>query len=268
MIIHFIQRASWAAGAWSICLLSPPLSGDEEQISFNEIAAIHRDVIVPIPSEIFSVLDQFKINRSDWRTQLKVPDEIDCQNRTHFALFLGRIVAEGFLAVEAQDKEAIRSLGRSVLSVSEELGLRDAIIKHSKSIIDEADRGDWAAVRAEFDATRQTVRETMNRRRDQDLAHCVSVGGWIRGTEIVTALIQRRYSSEASEILHQPELLAHFLATFNKGPSFKRDARLREITTRLQQLKPLMASDSGFPRDQVEKIHALCQGLRLATLSP
>ena len=62
------------------------------------------------------------------RSRRGKPAEIEISMRS----FLGRVVAEGFLAVEAQDREAIRSIGRTVLSVAEELGLRSAVIKHTK----------------------------------------------------------------------------------------------------------------------------------------
>ncbi len=244
------------------------LQGDDEVVAFNEIATVHRDVIVPIPSEIFSVLDDFEVQRSVWRDQLQVPTNLQCQDRTHFALFLGHIVAEGFLAVEAQDREAIRSLGRSVLSVAEELGLRQTILRHSKSIIEKAEDGDWDAVRQEFDATRHTVRETMNRRRDQDLAHCVSVGGWIRGMEIVTALMAGKYRAKAAEILSQPELISHFIETFESHPRFGNENRMRSVIKGLRSLQPLMTRTGPATRQEVNQINAICQGLRKETLSP
>ncbi len=250
------------------CPFFPLAWGSEDVIAFNEIATIHREVIVPIPSEVFNVLDQFDVTRNDWRRQLKVPEEADCQNRTHFALFLGRVVAEGFLAVEAEDGDAIRSLGRQVLSVAEELGLRQAVIKHSKSIIEEAERGDWEAVREEFDATRQTVRDEMERRRDQDLSHCVSVGGWIRGTEIITAIIDQHYTPKSSEILYQPQLLEHFTSTFKENRRFQRDRRMRTIIGKLDELQPFMAKEGVIDRDQVRKIHRICAKLSTDTISP
>lgn len=252
-------------------LAALPLTGfaaGDEVIPFNEIATVHREVIVPIPSEVFNVLDGFEVTRNHWRRQLKVPQDERCEDRTHFALFLGRVVAEGFLAVEAQDREAIRSLGRTVLSVAEELGLRQAVIKHSKSIIEEADEGNWAAVRAEFDATRHTVRDEMERRRDQDLSHCVSVGGWIRGTEIITALISENYAPNKSEILHQPQLLDHFTSTFKGNPRFQRDPRMKHIILKLEELQPLMSGEGVITLENVKRIHSISQQLGAETLSP
>ena len=152
--------------------------GDENSISFTEIASVHRDVIVPIPGEIFNVMDRFAVDRRDWAEQLQLPKDRNCRNRTHTALFLGSVVAEGFVAVEAQDGNAVTKLGRKVLDLADSLGMKQDVLRHSKSIIDAANDGQWDTVRQEFDATRQTVRDVMERRRDDDLARCVSIGGW------------------------------------------------------------------------------------------
>ena len=256
--------------ALGILLAAPTaaMADGADVIKFSEIANKHEKVVVPIPSEIFNVLDKFNVARSDWRLELKVPERETCRDRTQYALFLGRVVAEGFLAVEAQDQEAIRKIGRTVLSVAEELGLRDAVIKHTKAIVDEANDGDWTAVRGEFDATRQTVRDEMERRRDQDLAQCVSVGGWIRGTEIITALINRSYSAKKSEILHQPQLLEHFTTTFKEIRSFQRSPRMQKVIAGLDQLQPLMTEEGVISKKRVASIHSISARLRKETLTP
>ena len=110
-------------------------AADEETIGFSEIAAVHSEVIVPVPSEIFNVLDKFKVRKSEWHGELQVPKERDCSGRTHTALFLGSVVAEGFLAVQAEDGKAVSEIGQAVLDLADELGLRDEVLKHSKSII-------------------------------------------------------------------------------------------------------------------------------------
>ncbi|NCF94702.1 MAG: hypothetical protein GWQ05_27655 [Verrucomicrobiaceae bacterium] len=267
--LHSLSRSK-VLPALGILLAAPiaAMADEADVVRFSEIAKKHKKVVVPIPSEIFNVLDKFDVARNDWRDELKVPERGTCRDRNQYALFLGRVVAEGFLAVEAQDREAIRSIGRTVLSVAEELGLRSAVIKHTKAIIDEANDGDWSAVREEFDATRQTVRDEMEKRRDQDLAQCVSVGGWIRGTEIITALINRDYSAKKSEILHQPQLLDHFTTTFKEVRSFQKSPRMKKIIAGLDKLQPLMTDEGVISKQRVADIQSISAQLRKETLTP
>lgn len=242
--------------------------GDNETIGFSEIAAIHSEVVVPVPSEIFNVLDKFDVRRSQWNNELQVPKDRNCSGRTHTALFLGSVVAEGFLAVQAKDGPAITELGEAVLQLADELGLRDVVLKHSKSIIDAANQGAWEKVREEFDATRQTVRDTMEQRRDQDLAHCVSVGGWVRGTEIITSIIRENYSPQKAEILHQPDLLLHFSQLFRNMERVRKDERLRSLVVALDELKPLMSRQGAISAADVVAIHRICNRLARTVILP
>src|SRR5690606_19356824 len=119
-------------------------------------------------------------------------------------------VADGFIAVQAQDKQIVQDIGRDVLALATALGVRDDVLKHCQSIDDAADAADWDKVREELDATQTTVREKMNRMQDGALAECISIGGWLRGTAVVTDLIGKDWSAERSELLFQPDLTDYF----------------------------------------------------------
>ena len=108
----------------------------------------------------------------------------------------------------------------------------------------------------------------MKRRRDQDLAQCVSVGGWVRGTEIITSIIGRDFTAKKSEILYQPQLLEHFTTTFKENRRFQRDPRMKTIIRRLEQLQPFMARDGAITQNQVKRIHGICAQLGKETISP
>lgn len=126
------------------------------------------------------------------------------------ALVFGSTVAEGFIAVQAERGESIQDVGRRVLRLSESLGLGDAVVPHCQSIIDAAGEKEWRRVREELDRTQQTVRTTMEKLRDDDLANLVSLGGWLRGTEAVTAIVSGTYSPDKAELLNQPDIVRHF----------------------------------------------------------
>jgi hypothetical protein len=50
----------------------------------------------------------------------------------------------------------------------------------------------------------------MNELKSQQLAQLVSLGGWLRGTEALTALLLQNYSNQEAELLRQPALLNYF----------------------------------------------------------
>src|ERR1700742_4300678 len=61
------------------------------------------EVVVPVPSEIFSVLD--KLGTPSWKDELREIKLPDTTNRLNLSLVFGTVVAEGFVAVQAQDKQ-------------------------------------------------------------------------------------------------------------------------------------------------------------------
>lgn len=168
-------------------------------------------VVVPVPGEIFSVMD--KLGAPDWAGQLRSVESELSADRVELSLNFGATVAEGFLAVQAEEAEAVKELGRRLLKLGAALGIEDRVVPHYQSILESAESADWKAVRAEIDRTQQTVRMSMEELRDGDLATLVSLGGWLRGTETLTSLIAESYSGDRAELLNQPDLVLHFVET-------------------------------------------------------
>ena len=131
-------------------------------------------------------------------------------NRAQVALLLGTVIADGFIAVEAEDSERVKQIGQEVLNLADAINVRKAVIARSKSIIDTAEAKNWRAVREELDGALQDVRGAMVELGDADLAQSVSIGGWIRGTEVLTSIVGKNYSTSGAELLNQPELLNYF----------------------------------------------------------
>ena len=149
-------------------------------------AAIVRGVLVPVPREIFLALDRFAY--SNWRA-VQRPDLAQWRppgDQVRNALLLGALIAEGFVAVEAEDLAETKDVGRAVRTLSHGLGIEKAALRRSRSIIDHATSGDWIGVRKEWDEVMPDVQQGMDQIRSEQLAQLVSVGGWLRGVEVLS----------------------------------------------------------------------------------
>lgn len=219
------------------------------------------DVVVPVPSEIFSVLD--KLGEPNWRQELKKLPDTNTTDRTRLSLLFGTTVAEGFVAVQAQDRKAVEDIGKEVIDLAKALGLSKSVLPHAQSILDAADKNNWPAIRKEFDLTQKTVRDTMEQMKDGDLSQCVSVGGWLRGTAAVTSVVGKNFSSDRSELLNQPMLVNHFIGSIAKMPAGSRKhPMLQSISKGLEDVKRIMDSSAkGFSKDSVSQIGETCNGL-------
>lgn len=215
------------------------------------------EVIVPVPSEIFSALD--RLGDPDWKAQITRSDRPAFTERTDVALLLGATVADGFIAVQAEDNKSVENVGRDVLALSTALGLREDVLKHCQAIDDASKGANWDAVRHELDATQATVKAKMESLRDGALAECVSVGGWLRGTEVITSVIGKSFSKDRAELLYQPDIADYFNDALEEMLTRARNpAKLKSIADGLAQLREIMQSgDENLSEKSVNEMHRI-----------
>lgn len=222
------------------------------------------DVLVPVPSEIFNTLDKFA--HSNWRA-VQRPELAQWRphgEQTEIALLLGVVIAEGFIAVEAEDAAEVKSIGRAVLALARGLGVERAALRRSRSIVEHAEKGDWPAVRKEWDGVLPDVQQGMKELKSEQLAQLVSLGGWLRGTEALTALVLQNYSRDHAELLRQPALLDYFEKQL---AGMSGDIRTNPIIGRMREdirkIRLLLASKDGkISREKVKEIATIAEELR------
>lgn len=219
------------------------------------------DVVVPVPSEIFSVLD--KLGDPNWKDEVRKVKTPDTTDRMELSLVFGSVVAEGFVAVQAKDKVAVENIGHDVITLSTRLGLGKSVTRHAQSILDAVKKEDWKAVRKELDQTQATVRAEMDRMRDGDLAQCVSLGGWLRGTTSVTSVVSKAYTQDRAELLNQPMLVEHFSkAVTGMSVTARNNKLVTAIGKGLIKIrKDMDVTDGNFPPDKVHSIQSTCEDL-------
>jgi len=245
-------------------ILSPVMKADNppKKISLSDFpAAAVEEVVVPVPSEIFAVLD--KLGNPNWKGQLRDGKVRTPEDRSRTALLLGNVIAEGFVAVEAEDTERVKELGRQVLTLAEAINVRKSVIARSKSITDKADQRDWKGVRAEFDGALQDVRGAMQELNDQDLSQLVSLGGWLRGTEVLTSIVTSGFSKDGTELLHQPELVNYFDRCIGSmGGRLRKNPLVTSIRDVLRKIGPIVNEGGDkITLEQVKSIHDLTHGV-------
>jgi len=222
---------------------------------------VMEDVVVPVPSEIFAVLD--KLGEPNWRQEMRPLKSIPSSDRPLLSLLFGTAVAEGFIAVEAEDRKGVEDIGREVIKIATALGLSKAVTPHANAILEAANKSDWSTIRKKFDLTQTTVRATMESMKDAPLAQCVSVGGWLRGTAAVTSVVGKNYSNDRAELLYQPMLVEHFLSQLGRMPGKVKDhAAVKSALAGLAEIKAVMdRSGDGFAPESVSQISKVCEGI-------
>jgi hypothetical protein len=181
------------------------------------------------------------------------------QDRALIAISSGRVIADGLLAVIAERPSRVEPCARALARYAKGLGVSDHVNKHSKSILEKAAKESWLEVRRELVKAQADIEAGMMALKDEEIAHLVSLGGWIRGIEIVAALVAMDYSPERAQRLVQPEALDYFIDRIGTlNPRLRRNELFNVIETNLKAIRILSGSEEKSPSEEdVKKIRNL-----------
>ena len=226
-----------------------------KRIDIKQLSRKVEDVVVPLPNEVFGALN--KLGGVNWREYVRNEKGSNFTERPRIALLLGSVIADGFIAVQAEDAPTVKDIGQRVLKLAGGIGVGNSITGHAKAITEAADKRNWAGVRTELDRTQNSVQKAMNEVGDQKLSQLVSLGGWLRGTEVLTAVVNHRFSEDGAELLRQPDLVDFFHTRLQSMPEFNMKL-LTDIQEALGQVRPMVDVGEGkVSPDSVKKINEI-----------
>jgi hypothetical protein len=247
------QKARTAEEAASIEHVREELGINEFTAPSIELLFRELDELRPIPFE--------KV----WRD---LPDT-QPQSRAQLALTAGGVIADGFLAVAAEKRSRIEPVGRTLLKLAKGLGVGDHITKHSRSILEKAAQNEWPDVKTELVRAQADTEAGMMALKDEEIAHLVSLGGWLRGLEITSGLVAENYSSARASRLVQPELIDYFIDRANTlNPRLKETRPIQVIEKNLTQIRSMIARpvDTPMALEEVKLLRDLAREMNRAIL--
>src|SRR6059036_4333479 len=248
MVLFSKRLNSMVAAVFSLALCAHGAQAPRH-VNINQLSTTVEDVVVPLPNEIFGALN--KLGAVNWKEHVRSDKGPNFTERPRIALLLGTVIADGFIAVQAEDTATVKEIGQRVLALAKGIGVGNSITPHAKAIVEAADKRNWENVRQELDRTQNSVQQAMNEVHDEKLSQLVSLGGWLRGTEVLTSVVKQRFSNDGAELLHQPDLLSYFQTRLEAMPEFKLPI-IRQIQDALGEVKPLI--DVGNPHIAAESV--------------
>ena len=268
---HFRVDSEFIMSALKLCFLiqavlaMPALAQtpSEQNSPLPSQAKQVHGLAVPVPKEIFRTLDQFR--DANWRavTRPEVARWKSHGDQAQIATLLGVAIAEGFIAMEAKDSAEVKNIGNSVLKLARGLGVEKSALRRSRSIIEYADKEEWVEARKEWDSVFSDLQSGMIEIKSQELAQLVSFGGWLRGTEALSALVLQNYSPERSNLIRQTALIDYLEEQLH---AMSGDIRARPIVVKLldgiHTIRTLVESENGpLSEETVRKVHGVCAEL-------
>jgi hypothetical protein len=221
-------------------------AAESGHLSADQLAkAVKSDSIsIPTPGELFSALG--KAGKTNWAGQYRGPIPVTYRNRAQIALNLGGLIADGFIAVEAKDTQQVKNIGSDIIKLAKALGVSEKLLGRGNSISEFADNNEWDTLQEELEATQNEVKSSMQSHADQDLVILVTLGGWIRGTQVVTSAIMQNYDGGSAKALRQPALV-HFMQSKigEISPELRAEPLVKNVSEQLGEVEKLVSFPPG-----------------------
>src|SRR5437868_8211998 len=241
-----------------IPVVSTAKAEEARRLSADQMTkAVGTDSIsVPTPGELFAALA--KTEKINWSGQYRGPMPVTYRNRAQIALNLGGLIADGFIAVEAKDGQQVKNIGSDIIKLAKSLGVSEHLLGRGKSINEFAESNEWDTLQEELEATQNEVKSSMQSHADQDLVILVTLGGWIRGTQVVTAAIVQNYDERSARVLRQPALVHFMQSKINEiSPELRSEPLVKDVSAELGKIEKLVSFPPGKTPDieEVRKVN-------------
>src|SRR5213075_1405606 len=227
-----------------------------------EKAVRSESISIPTPGELFAALG--KSEKTNWSGQYRGPMPVTYRNRAQIALNLGGLIADGFIAVEAKDSQQVKNIGSDIIKLAKALGVSENLLSRGNSINEFAEQNEWDTLQEELEATQNEVKSSMQSQADQDLVILVTLGGWIRGTQVVTGAIMKNYNAADAKVLREPALVHFMQSKLNAiSPELRQEPLVKDVSEQLTGIEKLVsfpeskapsAEDVGKLNDAVSKL--------------
>ena len=172
-----------------------------EELAVNEFTA-------PSIAKLFDTL-QFLMPLPISEVARKMPARMS-QDRADLAIELGFLIADGFLVVQAEQLDQVEELAKDLTRYGKALGAGDRVNRHAASLLDSARDKNVEQLKKELSATQRDVEAELVSLRDADLAHLISLGGWIRALEVSTVAVDNQFSVERARKVMREDIADYY----------------------------------------------------------
>lgn len=172
-----------------------------EELAINEFTA-------PSIAKIFESL-QALAPLPPTQFQREVPARMPL-NRADLAVELGFLIADGFLVVQAGELGKVEKLAEDLTRYGKALGAGDRVNRHAASLLESAREQKVDQLKQELAATQKDVERELVALRDADLAHLISLGGWVRALNVASSAVEKQFTVERAKLILREDIADYY----------------------------------------------------------
>ena len=246
LILCLLADLGLAAPSPSASPTASPIAESHAALSSAQMAqAIKTDsVTIPTPGELFAALG--KPAKPDWAVALSRADPDELPNPRADRAQPRRVDRRRIHRRRSAGPQQVKNIGGDIVKMAKALGVSENILSRGNSINQFAENDEWSTLQEELEATQNEVKASMQSHRDQDLVILVSLGGWIRGAQVVSGVVAKNYDEKLGQVLRQPELLRFIRSKIAQiSPDLQNDPLVKSVNEQLGAIEQTVATPFG-----------------------
>lgn len=251
--------------ATALVLNSGAQTAEAPKPAFNKESAERAPLPLPNPYDKLLAIEQGlgedKVNWTALADSLAVdvdPNNVD--GRADTAMALGVKIADGMVAIKAQDIEKLNRSADQLEALGKKLGATDADLQRARAVRDFANRGEWLMVFLELGFLQADITQRLNTPENKDTRILVIASGWLQGGRYASSLILDNYTPDLSNILREPLLADELRKQLDALPDeMQKSPKVAQLRQALEQASPIVSVGLNEPiaKDDVARLKSI-----------
>lgn len=257
----------------SVTVLNP-LAG-QEKAAFNPANAKVQPVGLPSPIDKFLGLDLALKNETVPWGQIYNDVSGDAESSSlksepDICLALGVKIADGVMAIKAQDANALNRCAEQIEELAGKLGVTKEELDRAEKVRADANRGKWFNVFLELGFLQTDILKALQKDGNIQRRTLIIAAGWLQGAHYAAVVIDERYTPELSNFLREPMLVGAMLEEIKTLDAETRaSARVNKLEAALTELYDIVniPLDGTISAERVKRMTELSGELASEFLS-
>jgi hypothetical protein len=227
-----------------VILTTPGIIGCKKEKEEAKQKYILEKIIIPPPNMIFAALQSS--GTINWKTIITYNDETNYTSFEKIALNLGIRVADGFVAIMAENRNDMTRMGKAIKVLAKKIGIGDQILQKT----------------GEIDSN---IINELEQRQDYEVSYFCNLGAWFEALFIASKSLNEKYDPQMAENLRQKGLVDVFLEGFDMlSEKTKEDPLVQLIKEKLTAIGPLLDFPRGksLSRENAKKLFEITTDLK------
>jgi len=251
--------------ALGLCVNAPAQEAEEPKPEFDKSKAEKAALPMPNPyDKLLAIEETVGEDKIDWNALgdgIAVDVEAnEIEGRPDAAMALGVKIADGIVAIKAQNAEKLNRSADQLEALGKKLGATDDDLKRARQVRDLANRGEWLMVFLELGFLQADIMQKLASPENKDERTLVIASGWLQGARYATSLIEQNYTPELSNILREPVLAGELNTQVSSlAGEIASSPKVQAVGKAVAEAYPIVniPLDASISKDDVAKLKSI-----------